>query len=423
MTPDSRTAAVGPRLLFLGYAVDDERIRDICARDRVAPIQTHRFTWRLIRGIEQALGNSIELASFAPVSDYPTFPEIVIRRRSWTRSGNMEAAELPFINLLGAKHITRFVVALRFLLSWAARGRGVQSLVVNYSVATSQLYACLVARMLSSVKIVNIITDAPGIPNGKESVVVSTLRRIDVALARFALGRLDGIVALTRDLEYEFAPGRPCLIVEGMVDPCWSTLDVPAMSEAESREECFVVTYAGNLAANSGVDSLLQAFAQIPDPSVRLWIFGKGILSGQVVEAAKADSRIEYFGFVSDVDLESRMSASSVLVVPRPVADIASRFVFPSKLMDYLIACRPVAATEAAGIPREYFDHIYSLGSGTTADIKAGLLRVRASSYDDRMGQARYAREYVCRAKNYIVQGERIVNFLRETTCNTANAC
>jgi glycosyltransferase involved in cell wall biosynthesis len=176
-----------------------------------------------------------------------------------------------------------------------------------------------------------------------------------------------------------------------------------------------------SLAIESGVDNLIQGFAAMPERSARLWIFGRGTLATHVADAAKADDRIEYFGFVSDDEMARRLSQSSVLVVPRPVIERVSRFVFPSKLMEYVMASRPVAATEAAGIPHEYFEHLFSLGSGTSGDITAGLQGILATSPEERMRRAIAAREFVCRSKNYILQGGRILSFLREVANGTAS--
>ena len=319
----------GPQVMFLCYAMDDDRIQEICRRNSYAPMQTQRFTWRLIRGVEGASGRPVHLAAFAPVADYPGYPDILIRRRAWPRDEGDSAEELGFVNLIGLKHITRFVSALRALRAWARQNAAGSAIVVNYGAASSQLFACLVARTFTTLRIVNVVTDPPGLPHGKEGMVLRMLRRVDVAMTRFALARMDGVIVLTVDLERAFAPGRPALVVEGIVDACGpQRTDAPNPSVV-SESDLFIVTYAGGLAAESGVDNLLDAFGTLKHPDMRLWIFGKGALADLISERASKDSRIIYFGFVSDEDLEERLRVSSVLVVPRPVAEPMSPYVFP----------------------------------------------------------------------------------------------
>lgn len=415
----SVSSNAAPRVMFLCYAVDESRIQEISRRNAYAPIQTYRFTWRLIRGVENAARVPVEVAAFAPVADFPGYPDVLIRHRRWSRDEGGTAEELAFVNIMGLKHLTRFFVATRRLVWWAREAPTVSSLVVNYGTASSQLFACLVARRLTNIRIVNVITDLPGVPNGREGFALRSLRRIDVWLTRRALARFDGIIALTRDLEREFAAGLPSLIVEGAVDPCGDGAGVSTAvaenvgSVAHVSSDLFVVTYAGGLAAESGVDNLLDAFAANPDPTMRLWVFGKGALADAVIARARADARITYFGFVSDEELESRMRASSVLVVPRPVAERMSPYVFPSKLLEYIMAGSPVAATRTAGIPEEYFEHIFSLGTGTPFDMAEGLAQVRRTTIEERRRRASAARAFVCRTRDYVTQGGRIWRFLQ----------
>ena len=96
-----------PRLVMLGFAVPDQVMEDICRTDRSPQVQTHKLSWAVIRGIEDG-GTTIDLLSSPPISDYPGSKWFWSAYHRWNRGNGTDNRLIPFINVFGLKHVTRF---------------------------------------------------------------------------------------------------------------------------------------------------------------------------------------------------------------------------------------------------------------------------------------------------------------------------
>lgn len=81
-----------------------------------------------------------------------------------------------------------------------------------------------------------------------------------------------------------------------------------------SEKEC-VFLFVGRLLSWKGVDELLTAFEKLDD-SARLWIVGEGERTSHVQKCAARDSRIQYFGRLSEHALWEVYCAADVFVIP-----------------------------------------------------------------------------------------------------------
>ena len=66
--------------LFLGFAIPDEEMEKVFSIDNFPQVQTHKFNWNLIKGLEHFDEFDFTYISARPVTDYPVFPKKKINK-------------------------------------------------------------------------------------------------------------------------------------------------------------------------------------------------------------------------------------------------------------------------------------------------------------------------------------------------------
>ncbi|WFE49210.1 glycosyltransferase [Micromonospora sp. WMMD1155] len=390
---------------LLGFTVPDSILADAMARDRAHATQTHAFAWGLVAAA-RAADCRVRLFSAVPVSSWPGNDRLLFRGGGFHQDG-VDGQLLGFVNLLGLKHVTRFVSARCRL----ARNLRTGDVLLVHGVHTPFLWAAVTLSRRRGVLVVPVLTDPPGLALPTDGRLVRLLRRLDVALVRAALRRCAGVIALTRPLADDFAPGRPHLVMEGIFHPpaTASAQDAPTPGTRE-------VVYAGGLTRAYGVDRLVEAFRGLPDPNLRLVLFGRGELTRWLREQAADDSRIAPPELLDRAVLAGRLARAAVLINPRPVEEEFVRYSFPSKTIEYLSAGPPVVSTRLPGIPADYLPHLEIATPDTVVGLRAALARALALPPEEVSRRGVAAREFVHRTRGPVAQGRRMRDFLVSLT-------
>ncbi|CCH17326.1 glycosyltransferase family 4 protein [Micromonospora lupini] len=399
----------GPSVTFLGFTVPDDVLAEIMARDTIMPTQTHTFAWGLVRAL-RAAGCPVHLLSAAPVSGWPGNRQVRFRAGHF-RQDDVDGQLLAFVNLLGLKHLTRFVAA------WRTGGRALRErdtdVLLVHGVHSPFLWFGVLRARRRGVRVVPVLTDPPGVALPTDGRLVRLLRGLDVALVRAALARCSGVIALTPALADDFAPGRPRLVMEGIwAEP--AAADRPA-SAGSTRD----IVYAGGLSRAYGVDRLVEAFRGLPGDDLRLCLYGRGELAGWLREQAAVNQRIVPPELLPRAELLPRLRRAAVLVNPRPVDQDFVRWSFPSKIIEYLAAGVPVVSTRLPGIPPAYAPWLSYAEPDTPDGLRAAIGRLLdlpvAQARALGAGGARFVRE----TRNPTAQGSRMRDFLAGLTGQT----
>jgi glycosyltransferase involved in cell wall biosynthesis len=408
------SAPQGCRTLIVGFTVPQDDIEAICRVDRFMPMQTHKLAWSVVHGLE-INGGKVDLVSSQPVGTYPANPNILFGFRTWRRGNGSWNVIIPFINLICLKHLTRFLACLSIVGWWVIRTRHEQNrFILLHGVHSPFMYAALVIRQLSRVKVVTIVGDPPGVVLSGEGYFIRLLRRIDAGIIKKALRLMDGLITLTKQLAAHYAPRVPSIVLEGILyaeDYTSSENCITDPSETENHQY-FSILYAGGLQYEYGVDLLLKAFSLIDDLSFRLCILGKGNLADQIQTASRADDRIVFKGFCSPSEVKQLMKKATVLINPRPSNQTFTQFSFPSKTIEYMVSGRPVISTRLPGIPDEYSNYLYYLEDESPEGLAQMLKKVCSKPAKELEEYGARARDFIINNKNCKSQGKRILDFL-----------
>jgi glycosyltransferase involved in cell wall biosynthesis len=385
-------------VILLGFTLPDEDMDPILNADPAMPAQTHRFSWAVVRALEEA-GCRVELWSTAPVATYPANPRVWFGGGRFA-AGSTSGVRLPFINLVGIKHATRALSAIALVMR-TKPGRWNRPILVH-GINTALLAAAVFSRRLYGGRIVCLLTDPPAQRPSWESTWVSSLRVVDRRVIRALLSRFDGVVALTPALAEFLAPGIPSLVMEGIAEPATTAPRTWTRDPHTPR-----VVYAGGLSSEYGTHALVEA-AGLCTTAVEVRLYGKGELPS--LEGAP----VTIGGFLAPGLVETTLlDEADYLINPRPTDGWFVPYSFPSKVMQYLGLGIPVISTRLSGFPEGYDDYLIWAEDSSPAGLARALESALTLDAQSRRELGEAARDFVAREKSPKAQGRRIVQFLR----------
>ena len=400
-----------PNIVLVGYAVPKDDLDEVTKHDAYPQIQGTKLMWRIICGVEECGSLAMDLIGSVPASDYPRNPRFVFGFRRWAHKSGASDVVMPFVNVIFLKHLTRLLSTFALLCKWLVKNRKAKNRhILIYAMHSPYVLAAALAKLLFQTKITVVVLDLPAFMNAglKVSVIRRIAKIVDALIMGVAMRSMDGLIVLTEHAGRAIGPAAtPKLVVEGAV----SLDEVPSLPRLKDvRERKKVVMFTGALV---GLDILLNAFKLIEDPDTYLYLSGRGPMEQEIIEAARCDRRIAYFGFLSSEALLERMSEATVFVNVRSAKTPFIEYSFPSKLLEYMATGRPTISTRLPSIPDEYHEYLYLLREETPEHLARLIIEVcnKASVELDDFGCR--ARDFVRTQKNYLRQGERIYQFIR----------
>lgn len=275
-------------------------------------------------------------------------------------------------------------------------------MILVYCPHTSFLEAAAYAKRLDPrIRICFYVPDLPSYMNlnAKRSFLYDVAKRVDnIRMLRY-MEQVDAYVLLTEPMKAALPVGdKPCMVVEGIMGtrPPQETDDEP------DGDGVKYVVYTGKLNEKFGVKDLIDAFSLIKDPNFRLVLCGNGDCMAYAKSARQLDERIILTGQILPEQAAAWQKKAAVLVNPRPNNEEYTKYSFPSKLIEYLLTGRPVAAYMLDGMPARYRDFLWTIEDGGPRGeaIRKAIEQAAASDPGERKKKyemfARYAADKLC---------------------------
>lgn len=395
----SRTACA-----FVGILDVDGRTAE---NEAYSPAGT-QFQESLLNALASTSLEVTRVYALRPTPSFPATRRLFFGGRSALLCGTFPATLLPFINFGPLKTLTSGIALFPRLIGWAWRERRRRRVLLLYNLYSPPGIVSIVAGWATRTAVVAIVADLQ-VP-GAGLLPQATLRRLDFWLQVRTLPLFDGLVVLTRAAIDDFAPHVPFIEVEGAV-PESLMRPLPAL-DRDDHSPCTIM-YAGGLSELKGIPTLLAAFAMLDGADVELWITGRGPLETMVRTAASRDARITYWGFPAEAELHYLYARADVLVNPHSSSIGSARYLFPSKLIEYLATGAPVVSTCSTPELRVQYGEFAAVASGDApADLAVALRRVTNMSSAERSAIGRVGRLFVLREKSWQRQADRIGEFI-----------
>lgn len=217
----------------------------------------------------------------------------------------------------------------------------------------------------------------------EHSRVVEWLRRWDGVIARrsaHVIAISDRIATIYR--KQRALPADRVHVIQNWADERSIAPNVggeEARSEARISSSAFLFVYGGNVGAAAGVDSLIEAFASLPndrDPQLLIAGAGSQLKACQSLATTIAPDRVTFHTPWHAEETSGVLAASDVLVLP--TVGEQSLVSMPSKLIAYMLSARPIIAQASAN--SDLANAIATSGTGwvVTPGDQAELTRMMA---------------------------------------------
>jgi glycosyltransferase involved in cell wall biosynthesis len=404
------------RVLMIGFTVSDSAMDVICANNPYQPIQSHKHSWSIVRGLE-ANGCEVDLISSLPIALFPGNRQILVLGRRWERAKSSSSVTTTFVNVIGLRHITRFLSVSLLTFIWALRQRGLPNrCIILYGLHSAHIYAARLVNTLFRLPMVCVVTDPPGTAKGSRWSPSQILRRIDAYLLKSGAKSMDGIVGVTAEIKSMLNFSGSFLLMDGIISNMDNNSESGngiATAHSNRSDGKTVLMYAGGLPGVSGVSQLMEAFIMSKPANSELWIAGAGALEGEVRRAAASCSAIRYLGYVPADEIGAYMGQADFLINPRPADQLFTRYSFPSKLLQYMATGKPVISSRLPGITSEYWDYLIPIEDETVQGMAVLLAQVLNRKCDNCSIRGKDARAFVLQQKSEGAQGARMADLLR----------
>ena len=402
------------KMLWLGSYASDEMIAQMPIRSvgQASGITSQKS---LIYGIDQCEDTNISMDTinaqgFPP---YPIYPEKYIERVEWSRNGRNKDVSIAFNNKKVTRIFSQYRGYKKEVEKWIKTvDKNDRLYVIVYEPVIERL---VVARWIKKVHpnviVTLIVPDIPEFVGNVKRRIVRAMKQIRKRILFELMDVVDKYVFYAEPMaDYYRVDKEYYIVMEGSFDPRELAF---FSSNGDVSSDDIVMMYSGAVTCGRAVDKFVEAFHQIEDPSLRLWITGGGNYEQRLKQIAAEDKRIHYYGYLDTraevLDLQSK---ATVLLHVRDKEAISSKYCFPSKLFEYLASGKIVMTVRIDGIPEEYYQYMVVMDDLSTDTIIRSVDYVRSLSLTDRVQMGRAAQEFILKNKTSRVQAEKMVAFL-----------
>ena len=400
------------KLFYFGSVCSNEVFNETVAQSRVKPsASAQNFETALIKGFSEHEGTEVTIASAESIAMFPGGNRLFLKKRKDVLTERCFANIIPAINLPLLKQVGHANGAAKLLKKWLRDNESEQEkCVLLYGIYPAVAQKLLQVCRAHNCKIFALITDVPSTmftytksKNLLKRMFSGTYRDLAVSLQ----DQFDGYIYLTRAMSDEVAPGKPYVVIETIADT--KIFDHVGVVERTSPP---ALMYAGALYKKYGVDLIVDAFERTKS-GCELWLFGSGDYESEIMDRAKRNPGIRFFGRVSREEVLKREKEASLLLNIRNADDRYTRFSFPSKMVEYMLSGTPLLTTKLEGIPEEYYSCCHTVSERDADKIAEKIDLILAEYNENDIGEK--AQRFVMEQKNARTQAGKLLEFLKHT--------
>lgn len=400
-------------VLFIGQFYP-KKILETIRRDTYGKVgfSNHNFEIALIHGFASQNGVKLRIVSLPATFSYPqNNKRIYIKSERYTIDG-IPVRSAGFFNLFGINVPIRIAALTLRIISELKKFEDDNIYIIvntpNIMLTQSISFASRITKKHISTSL--IVPDIPEFLNtmfGGNRIKRKLITLINQHNAKLSK-KYDKYILLTREMnDFYQLPEHKFMIMEGLIDE--SRVKSQHESKISQKE---IILYAGSLAKVFGIQNLLQVFNTANIKNAELWLCGTGDAIEDIKQAAKLNSNIKYLGLVSPERAIELQAQATILVNPRTSKNLYTKYSFPSKTLEYLLAGKTVLMNHLPGIPTEYDSYLFYPDNESIDAWCAKLHEICSMNIYERAKIAASGRNFILEHKTATSQCRRIIDFI-----------
>ena len=403
------------KVLFVGSIYDrneEKKIISFCKGG--LPIASNVFQWNIIDGIIEN-GQLLDIIGSIPIGSYPSLSTKILFKGAKKEYKNCRYQEIGFLNIYPLKHIIRTVCMKKLLRAWIKKNSDEELFVLFYDLYNPFLDVIRWMKRWKNVKSCLIVPDLTGKYRNDmgyskiKSMILRLLGGNAVAKAAYA----DSFVLITEQMSEILDINKaPYVVVDGLVRDREDS-EIATFAPSEER----IVLYAGNLSLQYNIEKMLEVIQNMKEyPELKLWFCGRGNAENLIIEAQQKDERIRYLGLLSKEELHEIEKKVCCFINPRTNNGEYTKYSFPSKNLEYLLASRPVIAYKLEGMSDDY-DGVFLYVDDNSKEALGHMFKTICNmSCKEINALGEKGHDFVLKHNGSGKQAEKILNMFAEMT-------
>ena len=383
--------------VFVGFFYDDQKAEELL---KISHKGISAAANQYQKGFLVGLPEDTRIITTISTGTFPKSSKRLIFRREMAHYREGAIEYLPFVNVYFMKDWMFMSNLYRALKKIILSQDHTTVYVYSLNVIFEKVMERLKREFGNKVHYCLIIPDLPGDYGLVRKGIKGVKDRMDAAPKMKLAHAADSYVFLTEHMK-ELFPQKPHAIIEGFLPA--ETFDY-SMTRIPKT-----ILYTGSLAAEFGIQTLLEAFESLDDQDYRLWICGSGNMEEKIKQAAQKDPRILFKGFMPKKEIAALQTQCDVLVNPRTDEGEYTKYSFPSKTMEYLLSGSKVVMYRLPGIGDEYYQFIRTVET-TDAATMARAIEEACSDQTFYLGRWKEQVRWIQDNKNAKKQVQKLLN-------------
>lgn len=402
------------KLFYITNYNDEKEFWEIIQKSKNKPsgAATQNFEGLLLKGLVNQEDVDVTVCSFRLVPSYPNHKRIFWSGYKDKLLQSISCVYLPFVNLPIFKQVCFSLTIVPEVIRWLIKNSKEQKAIIFTCINIPMVFSVFFLKAFFRCPIVVIVPDLPSmvLTYTKLTGIKKILKYPYIWLSKIIEHRFDAYVFLTEPMNKVInRKNRPYIVVEGIADFANSPNDVSVINSSKRG-----IMYAGALHKQFGIERLIKGFMKIHNPDIELWLFGGGDMETDIIQYAKDDLRIKFFGMRAKDEIIEYELKALLLVNPRPSDQPFTKYSFPSKTLEYMASATPLLTTRLQGIPLEYFEYCLGFDDETEDGIASKLESIVSGSHHQLEDLGKKAKKFVMENKNCIVQTKKIIELIKK---------
>ena len=277
---------------------------------------------------------SFEFFGFNPNRAWP-FSNIFIKENK-NKSFNYHS----YLNIIGLREVHILFKRINYIISKHPK------YIFFYNISFIDSFFVFILKLLLRIKVVLFVQDV-----NQKNVFELLINKIKYRL----VSHFELIIPISKKIIEDFKlPSEKCIIFQGGCTEI--AFKMQTLCKNKKNKLLPIAVFAGRLEKYNGIDKLINFWDKyITD--FELHIYGSGSYESQVIKKAKGNSKIKFFGLVSDKEVFQVQLNSAVNICLRYSIGLNQNYFFPSKIFNLMSAPGTTVINSFNNIPVEMTEY------------------------------------------------------------------